>query len=76
VVDVVQIELDPLFLRKHISSGDDGKARDPQLDLQSPLLKLGVLTHLLTQDRAWSHKAHLTSDYVEQLRKLVEANTP
>src|SRR5437763_3049324 len=72
VLDVPEVELDPLVpreLRPAVHLRPAGQAR---LDLETASLPRGVLVDLVAEGRARADQAHVAADDVPELRELVE----
>ena len=72
VLDVPQVELDPLGPRQRRAAVDLRPPGDPRLDGEPATLALGVLLDLDRERRARADDRHLAADHVPQVRKLVE----
>src|SRR5919106_2814076 len=72
MVDVPDVELDPVLPRDAGPPIDLGPPREPRLDLQPPTLPRRVQLDLRGERGARADDRHLPTDHVEQVRQLVE----
>ncbi len=72
VLDVPDVELDPLGPRERGAAVDLRPARQPGLDLEPAALALGVALDLVGERRARADEAHLAAQHVPQLGQLVD----
>ena len=72
VLDVPEVELDPLGPRQRRAAVDLRPAGDPRLDREPAALALGVLLHLHRHGRPRPDDRHLAAQHVPQVRQLVE----
>src|SRR5205814_10316620 len=76
VLDVPNVELDPLGPGQRRAPVDLRPARDPRFDLQPAALALVVLLHLVAERRPRADYGHVSADHVPELRQLVERQPP
>ncbi len=76
VLDVPDVELDPLRPRQRGAAVDLGPARDAGLHVEPAALALGVTVDLLLDRRARAHDRELSAQHVDQVRQLVEREAP
>src|SRR5437763_5681334 len=76
VLDVPEVELDPLRPGEPRPAVDLRPARDPGPDIEPVALPLVVLVDLVTERRPWSDDRHLAADDVPELRQLVQRQPP
>ena len=72
VLDVPEVELDPLRPRQRGAAVDLGPAGDPGLDREAAALALGVLVDLGLDRRARPDDRHVAAQDVPEVRQLVE----
>src|SRR5262245_34088740 len=72
VVDVPDVELDPVLPRHGRPAVDLRPARDPRLDLQAATLPRRVPLDLVRARRPRADHAHVAADDVPELRQLVD----
>src|SRR5512132_3428083 len=72
MLDVPDVEFDPLLPRDPRAPMDLGPARDPRPEIQSPELTRGVELDLGRERRARTDDTHLAAQHVDQVRQLVE----
>ena len=72
MLDVPEVELDPLGPRQRRPAVDLGPAGDPRLDVKPATLALGVLLDLHRQCRPRADDRHLAAHDVPEVRELVE----
>src|SRR5687768_4212204 len=73
-LDVVPLEADDLFeVGDQVSSVHLPRAREPWYDAQSHEMAALIVADLARQRRAWADERHVSSEHVEQLRQLIEA---
>ena len=72
VVDVLDVELDPLLPGDAGAALDLGPAGDPGQDLVAAALARGVVVDLGGDGRARADDRHLAAQDVDQVRDLVE----
>src|ERR687885_657201 len=70
VLDVPDVELDPLVPRQPRAAVDLRPAGDPRLHVQPPALVRRVLLHLVAKRRPRSDQAHVATQHVPELRDL------
>src|SRR5439155_23889406 len=72
VLDVPEVELDPLVPRELRASVHLRPAGQARLDLEPAALARGVLVDLVAERRARADQAHVAEDDVPELGQLVE----
>src|SRR4051812_49001873 len=72
VVDVPDVELDPLLPRQRRPPVDLRPAGDPRPHLETAPLTRCVPVDLVAQRRAGADQAHVAADDIPQLRQLVD----
>lgn len=76
MIDVPDVQLDPLRPGQSVASLDLRVARHTGSDLEPPSLGRVIVHDLLGQRRAGPDEAHVAGEHVPQLRELVEARRP
>ena len=76
VLDVVDVELDPLRPRQRGAAVDLRPAGQAGPDRQPPALALAVLGDLRGHGRARADQRHLAAQHVPEVRQLVERGAP
>src|SRR5204863_1809144 len=76
VLDVPQVELDPLRPRQRRAAVDLRPAGDSGLDLKPAALALAVLLDLHLESRTWADDRHLAAQHVPEIGHLVERVAP
>src|SRR2546421_4963867 len=69
VVDVPDVELDPLVPGQLRAAVDLSPAGETRLDLEPPALAGRVALDLVGEGRAWADEAHLAAQHVPELRQ-------
>src|SRR6059036_2172607 len=72
VLDVPDVELDPLRPRQRGAAVDLGPAGDARFNLQPTALPGGVLLDLNGDRRTRADDRHLAAEHIPQVRQLVE----
>src|SRR5580765_1826860 len=68
VLDVVDVELDPIVPRELGAASDLGQARDPRLHLEATTLEVRVALDLVTERRPRPDDRHVATYDVPELR--------
>src|SRR5688572_22699952 len=76
VVDVLEVELDPIGPHDLVAAFELRPAGDPGPHLEAAALALVVALHLVGKRRARADHAHVTPEDVQELGDLVEREAP
>src|SRR5262245_40469022 len=76
MVDVPDVELDPLLPWQRRPTVHLRPARQARPHLEAAPLALRVRVHLVAESRAGADQAHLAAEHIPELRQLVERRPP
>src|SRR3954454_7298700 len=75
MLDVPDVELDPLLPGDAGAAVDLRPAGDPRAQVEAPSLARRIELDLCREGRAWADDPHLAAQHVDQVRELVEGES-